>query len=262
MNKDEIKFVVNELIENDREKGVFGLADSFKKLLAIYDDRIDKLDEIWLIEFALGIIQRMTKKIKKYWQRVDIPKDVLEKFIKWGFNLSEIGTFYNVSRQTMSKRVVEYDLDYLFKEGYDKRIDKKRLEKFVEEGVSPGFLSEYFNVPNSLVNRLMKKWGLESGPPISKEELEGLLSEKTFTEIVKLKKGKVSFRSLNYWTKKYGLWDKRINTRRKYNITKDELDMLIGERGFSVRKIAEYYNCSVANIYVKMKEWGLKINKY
>lgn len=261
MNEDDVKFIVYELIDNGGSKNISELERSFKELLEDYNNRIDKHNDILIVEFALRIIQKIAFKTKKYWNRVEIPGGALEKFIRWGFNLAEIGTFYNVSRETISKRVVEYGLDYLFKEGYEKKVDKRILVDFVSEGANIGFLSEYFRVPGSLIARLMRKWGLELNPPISKYELEKLLSEeKTFTEIVELKEGRISYKSLIYWTKKYGLWNKRTNPRRKYDISREGMAELI-KKGFRGKEMADYYNCSVANIYVRLKDCGLKIKK-
>ena len=238
-----------EILEDEKNSDIYGIRRSFESWV--------KKESLGKDSFAVFLLDVLSKLVIKNLLRVLIPKEALKDFLSWGFNLSEIGDFYGVSKETVSKRVKEYGLGYMLEEKYDKKVDKDTLKKLLGEGHDPTYISGYFGVPSSLLYRLMKRWDFEILPVLGKEELENFLDEgKTFKEIEKEKGGKILYNRIVYLAREYGLWDKRNNPRQKFHITKEQFEEV---RDLSVGEKANHFGCSKSYIYLLKKKFEEKI---
>ena len=75
----------------------------------LYGNEPDNDSEVWDYGFD-GVIATISTAKDRYTQRIDVPQEELEQFVREGRTQQEIASYYNCSTDTIQRRMKQYGI--------------------------------------------------------------------------------------------------------------------------------------------------------
>jgi len=196
------------------------------------------------------------------------PETLIELHVRENMSLSEIGEMYGVSRQRVHQLKKEYEKQH----GKITRrvvIDVLTLKHYLDQGWTAKRIAEHLDLRASKISRLIRKYKDEyengvskvkikrkkSDDIIPKNDLIDLYLNKLHTDREIADMFQVSASSVNLLRKKYNIPTIKTKSLRKlpFKLTKSVFERLYVLEGYTLKDIAEKYNCNIVSI-IRLKE--------
>ncbi len=226
-----------------------------------------------LIEYGL-----QTQSQKNNFRQADtetaIPKHELKQLIAQRKTITEIAEIFGVTRQSISRKLMEYglqtELQAIIKQRTDilSSITADELQQLINKGKTLTEIAELYNVNESTINNKLKEYGLRTFEQIRREAQRlktGTLDRETLEELINTGKSTIEIAKiygLSISTIGRKLLEFNLQTKEQLqreitsNIKEKDLRILCKEK--NAGEIALIFNVSRQTILNKLKEYGLK----
>lgn len=201
------------------------------------------------------------------------PDTLIKLHVRENLSLSKIGEMYGVSRQRIHQLKKEYEK----KHGKITRkvvLDVLTLKHYLEQGWTAKRIAEYFDMSPSKISRLIRKYKEEyelgaspikikrkkADDLISKDDLIHLYNNKLLTDKEIADIYQISASSVNLLRNKYNIKSNKDKSLRrlKVDLTQDKFKKLYIIEGYTLKDIADKYNCNIVSILNLKEEYNIR----